>query len=173
MAAASTLIPLSHINKYYTTCIVLRVTSLGFRDIGFSPWASRTWPGVKGERTWAKSGVIKKQTCFPIEPRSLSLFREQGSFPSGITKSMFWNYGKVTVHIWHLPIRSWGTTFSPPPSVPMRGVRGGPSLHLLPQFPSLERRTGRKLGGQNEWETRVSHVTVGFATLNLSKRLSA
>lgn len=29
--------------------LVLNITSLGFSDIGFNPWASRTWPEMKGE----------------------------------------------------------------------------------------------------------------------------
>lgn len=71
--------------KHERVWLFLKSTSFGFSDIGFSPWASRTWPWMKGEKTCKRSRVIKKQTCFATGPCNLLLLQAKGTFPAALS----------------------------------------------------------------------------------------
>ena len=88
-------------NKYERAWLVLKITSLGFSDIGFSPWASRTWPEIKGEKTCKRSKGIKKQICFPAGPCNLSLLQAKCSFPAALSKLLLYNHGKVIMTLYY------------------------------------------------------------------------
>lgn len=60
------------------------------------------------------------------------------------------------LHILRLPSRSWGTTFCPLPSGPGPGETGVPGRRWRPRFPSLGRRTGRMLQGQNQFGDQIT-----------------
>lgn len=55
--AAFPLIPGSmvRLSQTWECCWVLNMTSFGFSDIGFSPWASRTWSEIKGRQIQSQS----------------------------------------------------------------------------------------------------------------------
>lgn len=53
--------------KYERAWSVLNITSLGFSDIGFSPWASRTWTEMKGEKHVKGQGSSKSKHVFLLD----------------------------------------------------------------------------------------------------------
>lgn len=78
--------------------MVLNITSLGFNVIGFSPWASRTWPEIKGENTCKGSSAIKRQifSYWTLQPFTL---RGKRTFPVALSKLLFYCHGKVVMTI--------------------------------------------------------------------------
>lgn len=134
--------------------LLLNITSLGFSDIGFSPCASRTWPEMKGEKHVKGYGIIKKQTWTLTNKMHISCSIKQFI----VLQQHKTHHDNSILHIWHLPIRSWETTFYPLPSAPGPGEKGVPGRHQHPLFPSLGRRRGRRLQGQSEFHISTKSV---------------